>query len=176
MPVESAEEAKRKRQMATSAVTGIVGEKAQQATAGRDAFAKLDLQAFLKMLIAELRHQDPLSPMNNAEILQQISSIKAIESNQRLSDTLEALMLQQNLATAYNMLNSEVSGLSDTGQQATGKAHGVLIHDGVVMLRVGEMLVPLKNIREVRPPSSASPSDWLGSLLGRQGEAAETTG
>jgi len=162
--------------MAASAVTGIVGQQAQQATAGRDAFGKLDLQAFLKMLIAELRHQDPLSPMNNAEILQQISNIKAIESNQRLSDTLEALMLQQNLATAYNMLNSEVSGLSDSGQQVAGKADGVLIHDGVVMLRVGEMLVPLKNIREVRPPSAAASPEWLASLLGRQGEATETTG
>ena len=162
--------------MAASSVTGIVGEQAQQATAGRDAFARLDLQSFLKMLIAELRHQDPLSPMNNAEILQQISNIKAIESNQRLTDTLEALMLQQNLATAYNMLNSEVSGLSDSGQQVTGKADGVLIHNGIVMLRVGEALVPLKNIREVRPPSNAAPSDWLASLLGRQGEAEETTG
>jgi flagellar basal-body rod modification protein FlgD len=156
--------------MAASAVQGIVGEQAQQATAGRDAFSKLDLQSFLKMLIAELRNQDPLNPMNNAEILQQISNIKAIESNQRLSDTLEALMLQQNLAAAYSMLNSEVSGLSSDGKNVAGKAEGVLIHDGVVNLRVGQMLVPLKNVREVRPPDASAPPSWLASLLGRQGE------
>ncbi len=161
--------------MAASAVPGIVGEQAQQATAGRDAFSKLDLQSFLKLLVAELRNQDPLSPMNNAEILQQISNIKAIESNQRLSDTLEALMLQQNLATAYSMLNSEVSGLSADGKTVAGKAEGVLIHDGVVNLRVGQMLVPLKNVREVRPPDASAPPNWLASLLGQQGEPQETT-
>ena len=137
--------------MATSATAGITGQQGQQATTGTDAFKNVDLNAFLKMLIAELQNQDPMNPVNNSEILQQVSQITAIQSNQRLSNTLDALRLQQNVATANNLMDRVVVALDDQNQQVIGKVTGVSIGDGVTKLQVGNSTVDLKNVSEILP-------------------------
>jgi len=141
-----------------SSVSGISGQQGQQTTTGKDAYGDLDLQAFLKMLMAELQNQDPLNPMDNAQILQQVSSIKAIESNQRLTDTLDAVRLQQNVATANNLLQRTVAALTDKQERVAGAVDGVLIQDGTVKLRIGENTVDLKNVSEIVPEGTEIPA------------------
>jgi len=137
--------------MATSATAGISGQQGQQTTTGADALKDVDLNAFLKMLIAELQNQDPLNPVSNSEILQQVSQIKAIESNQRLTDTLDAIGLQQNVATANSLMDRVVVGLTDQNETVTGKVEGVSIENGVTKLHIGNNTVDLKNVSEILP-------------------------
>src|SRR3972149_4141280 len=99
-----------------SSTTGISGQQGQQALTS-DAFNKVELQDFVKLLVTELQNQDPLDPVKNSEILEQISQIKAIESNQRLSDTLASLQLQQNLVAASSLLEKTIVGLTNKGDK-----------------------------------------------------------
>jgi len=128
---------------------GALGTQGQQNTAGTDAFAQVDLNDFIKLLVTELQHQDPLNPMDNQEILQQISQIREIESNQRLTDTLESVLLGQNVVTASNLIGRTVVALSDEGDRVTGEVDRVSIEDGVARLHVAEHTVPLKNVAEI---------------------------
>ena len=67
--------------MSISSASNVTGQSGQQATSGTDAFQEVDLDVFIKLLIAELQNQDPMNPLDNHEILQQVSQIREIESN-----------------------------------------------------------------------------------------------
>jgi flagellar basal-body rod modification protein FlgD len=137
--------------MSTSVTaTGTQGTQGQQ-TATSDAFNKVDLNSFLKMLVAEMQNQDPLNPMDNSQILQQVSQIKSIESNQRLSDTLGAMQQPQDIVAASSLLKKMITGLTDSGDKVTGTVDRVTIDDKGVKVCVGENTISLKNVAEINP-------------------------
>jgi flagellar basal-body rod modification protein FlgD len=139
--------------MSTSALSGLVQGQAVQQTpntvAEPDAFNKLDLGQFIKLLVAEMQNQDPMNPMDNSEILQTISQIKAIASNDKMTNTLSAMQLQQNMASAGMLLNQTVKGLSDNGDTIVGKIDKVSVAGGKVQLHIGDETLDLKNIAEI---------------------------
>ncbi len=138
--------------MQVSDSASIVGQTAQQTTTGYDAFREMDLEAFLKLLIAELRNQDPMEPMDNSELLRQVSQIREIESNLRLNETLEAVQLSEKLSAAAGMLGHTILALDDQGQLVTGVVDRVTVDNNVPKLHLGDYTVDLKNIREILPP------------------------
>jgi flagellar basal-body rod modification protein FlgD len=131
----------------SSAVQGQIG---QQSPSG-NAFDKVNMQDFLKLLITELQSQDPTNPVDNSEILQQLSQIKAIESNDRLSSTLTSLQYQQALVTAGSLLLQNVEGLTDDGTQVSGQVDSVSIENQEVNLNIGQNVVPMKNLITILP-------------------------
>ena len=102
------------------------------------------------MLLAEMQNQDPLSPMDNAQIVQQISQIKAIQSNTQLMETLESVLLGQNVSTASGMIGKTIQGLTADGDQVSGVVERVTITDGIPTLYVGEEAVTLKNVSAIQ--------------------------
>jgi flagellar basal-body rod modification protein FlgD len=134
----------------TNALSGVQGQQGQQASTS-NSFNKVDLNAFLKMLVAELQNQDPLSPMDNSQILQQVSQIKSIESNQRLSDTLGAMQQPQDIVAASTLLQKTITGLTDQGDKVTGKVDRVTIDDKGVKVCIGDNTISLKNVAEINP-------------------------
>jgi len=136
--------------MSTGLVSAL-GQQTQQPSANHNAWNQVKLDDFVSLLVTELQNQDPLEPMKNQEILQQISQIREIESNQRLTETLESVLLGQSVATASNLLERTIVGLSDDSQTVTGPVDRVSIEDGTVRLHLGEQTVALKNVAQILP-------------------------
>jgi len=136
--------------MSTASI-GAIGQQGQQVSTGHDAWGKVDLDDFVSLLVTELQNQDPLEPMKNEAILQQISQIREIESNQRLTETLESVSLGQSLVTASNLLERTIVGLSDRSETVTGRVDRVSIQDGLAKLHIGEHTIDLKNVAEILP-------------------------
>jgi flagellar basal-body rod modification protein FlgD len=136
--------------MSTGSI-GALGQQSQQVPAGHDAWSKVDLDDFVKLLVTELQNQDPLEPLGNEEILQQISQIREIESNQRLTQTLQSVLLGQSVVTASNMLGRTIVGLSDSSETVTGRIDRVSIDRGVAKLHIGEHTINLNNVAEILP-------------------------
>jgi flagellar basal-body rod modification protein FlgD len=117
------------------------------------ALSNLNIDDFFKLLIAELANQDPLNPLENNEILQQVSQIREIGATQKLSDTLDAVLLGQHVASATGLIGKNVTALSNDGQSIVGPVQSVSIAAGDVTLQVGEHEVALNNVREILSPS-----------------------
>lgn len=115
-------------------------------TSGSDRFQELDTQAFLKMMIAELQNQDPLNPMDNAKMLEQISQIRSITSNDALTGSIESLKMGQSMATAAGLIGKTVIGLDVIGQEVVGVVDKVAFEDGKPYLFVGQTIIELDNI------------------------------
>lgn len=114
-----------------------------------DPYAALDIDAFLKLMITELQNQDPLNPMDNAAMLQQISQLQSIQSNKQLSETLDSIVLGQSLASATALIDQHVNGLTDEGEEVSGVVQRVSVEEGVPRLIVGEHTMKLTNVRAV---------------------------
>jgi flagellar basal-body rod modification protein FlgD len=136
--------------MSTSPIS-LLGQQNQQVSTGHDAWGKVDLDDFVSLLVTELQNQDPLEPMKNEAILQQISQIREIESNQRLTETLESVLLGQSLVTASNLLERTIVGLDHQSETVTGRVDRVSIEDGRAKLHIGEHTIDLKNVAEILP-------------------------
>ncbi len=141
--------------MGTDAISAPIQQapQAQQPTNSNDALRGLELADFLKLMITELQNQDPLSPLENTQILQQISQIREIESSSQLNNTLEAVLLGQNLSSASSLIGKEIRGLSDDGERIEGIVDRVSVTDGKPKLHVGDKDVGLRNISEILSPA-----------------------
>ena len=78
---------------ATSAptVTDATGTKAN---AGTDPAAAQD--RFLKLLVAQLNNQDPMNPLDNAQMTSQIAQINTVTGIQQLNQTMQSMAEQFN--------------------------------------------------------------------------------
>ena len=62
------------------------------ATAATDSAASQD--RFLKLLVAQMNNQDPMNPMDNAQMTSQIAQINTVTGIQQLNDTVKGLVSQ----------------------------------------------------------------------------------
>lgn len=118
----------------------------------------LDLDGFLKLLISELQNQDPLNPMDNAQMVQQLSTIREIGATNQLTDTLGNLSITQQLSTASSLIGRTVDGLTDGGKEITGPIESVSVETDAdnsslrkIKVRVAGQTMEVKNIRQIRP-------------------------
>ncbi|MGD0653262.1 MAG: flagellar hook capping FlgD N-terminal domain-containing protein [Thermoguttaceae bacterium] len=110
----------------------------------------LDTNDFLKLLLTELQNQDPLDPTSTSDILTQVSEIKAIKSNDDLSNTLSSLKLQQQLYTGSSLLKSTITGTNNSGATVTGTVDSVKVSNSTVYACVGSESVSLANITNIQ--------------------------
>ena len=82
------------------------------------------------MLITELENEDPTQPMSNTDLMNQVSQIQAIESNQQLTSTLQSVALGQSIASAGSLIGATVTGTNSQGQTVTGTVNSVSIANG----------------------------------------------
>src|ERR1044072_270310 len=112
-----------------------------------DAINNLDLSVFLKLMITELQQQDPLNPLDNKDMLNQIAQIRAVGSSDKLTKTLDSVLLGQNIASATNLIGADISAITDDGQSVTGIVSRISIDKGVPKLHV-------ENVPSVAPSSN----------------------
>lgn len=108
-----------------SQATGIGGFAATSTSARPTGFNSLSSADFVKIMTTELSRQDPLSPTDSKAILEQISSIRAIESNISLKASLEEMVKQNEFSSASGLIGRKVVALGDDAQELKGVVAGV---------------------------------------------------
>ncbi len=101
-----------------------------------DAINDLDLNTFLQLMIAELQNQDPLNPLDNKDMLAQISQIREVGATDKLTQTLESVLLGQNIASSTNLIGADITALSDDAESIEGVVKHVSIDKGQPKLHV----------------------------------------
>lgn len=108
------------------------------------AIAELGSDDFLALLIAQLRTQDPLEPMDNDELLRQISTIRDIELSSTLTSTLQDLAGQQQFGSMASLIGQFVTA----AQAADGTPRGGVVV-AVRFSEQGEALLQLSDGSQV---------------------------
>lgn len=105
-------------------------------TPGANGFAELDSNEFMQIILSELANQDPLAPNDTAAILEQLSSIRNIESQVALEDKLDALVTQNAISTSANMIGKYVTGLDSLNNTVEGIVESLTVQDGKPVLNI----------------------------------------
>jgi flagellar basal-body rod modification protein FlgD len=128
-------------------------------------FSEMDSEDFIRIIFTELTNQDPLQPNDTGALLEQLNSIRSIESDLKVTEQLQALVSENKLASAANMLGKFVSGRTETFDDVSGFAVAVRKQGDDVMLEMDDgHVVPLQNVESVidtslfGPPVVAEPA------------------
>ncbi len=116
----------------------------------------LDLDQFLKLIITELQNQDPLSPTDNAALMEQVGQLRSLSANDKLTTTLTSFSITQELTTASSLIGRKVNGIDDEGSPVDGEVGSVSVkidekdrNNRQVKVHVGDKTVDIKNVREI---------------------------
>ncbi|MEO0586076.1 MAG: flagellar hook capping FlgD N-terminal domain-containing protein [Planctomycetota bacterium] len=103
-----------------------------------NAFAELSSEEFVRIMVEELSNQDPLEPNDSAAILEQISSISTIESQNALERSLDQMVEQNSVVQATSLLGQTVQGLTVGNNQVSGFVSAVKLVDGEPILQLAD--------------------------------------
>lgn len=125
-----------------------------QSSRGPADLRDLDINHFLNLMITELQNQDPLNPMDNSELLQQLSQIREISATNKLTETLQSVLNGQQLTTASALIGKKITALSDDKRNVEGTVDRVSVEldendKQTLRVHIGGQKVRLKNIREI---------------------------
>jgi flagellar basal-body rod modification protein FlgD len=112
-----------------------------QGNSGRG-MSELSSEDFTQLIITELTKQDPLQPNDTNALLNQIATIRSIESDTSLSTSLSSLVQQNDFSSAATLIGKNISGVSIDNRRASGTVEAVArTRDGtMVRLATGEVL------------------------------------
>jgi len=121
----------------------------------------------MKLLVEQLKNQDPLAPANNEAFVAQLAQFSSLEQMQEVNDNLIGLaLLQQGNAVMSQLTDSSVLigkavRFEDptTGEVMLGAVDSVKLEDGLAVLRIGGRDIPLSNVVEVTGDRVGDPSE-----------------
>ena len=119
---------------------------AAPSTSTSGALAGLDGQAFLELLVAQLRYQNPMAPSDPAAMLQQTAQLRQVETLQELATSQQEVARMQEASMAAGLVGKQVDALDAEGAAVTGAVDSVRFSAAGPVLLVGGREVAFANI------------------------------
>ena len=117
-------------------------EKAKEAA--KTAGGSLDKDAFLQLLVAQMKYQDPLQPTSNTEYISQLATFSELEEMQNVSASMD--MSRANALVGQYVFMNEENGYAE------GQVDYVVYQGGKIYLSVNEQLYDIDNLDTVADP------------------------
>jgi len=86
--------------------TSVSNTTSSSSTTVQNPNAVLGKDSFMKLLLTELKYQDPTSPMDSAKILTQTSQLATLESADNTNKAMAQLVTQLNSSQNYNAISA----------------------------------------------------------------------
>lgn len=151
-------------------MAGINGVSQNSQNTATDAVKKiLGKDDFLKLLITQLKYQDPMEPTDNKEFIAQMAQFSSLEQMSNMSSGFEKMAAMQeagfrelSIGQAVNMIGRTVSAVltseNENGEvsttNVTGMVTGMKIVDGNPNVVVNGKDIPISYIEEVKMTST----------------------
>jgi flagellar basal-body rod modification protein FlgD len=122
--------------------------------------ANLTEQDFLKVMVEQLKNQNPLDPQNSDQFFQQIVQFQTLDAMQSISKELQSLAEVGGLANASALIGRTVTatinqtpdpttGMPRAPQKITGVVDSVTFENGSPVVHVGNTAIPTSKVTEV---------------------------
>jgi flagellar basal-body rod modification protein FlgD len=127
--------------MSTTTATGSTSNSAAiyaqlNNSGGTQTTTEASADRFLKLLVAQMKNQDPLSPMDNAQVTSQMAQINTVSGIEKVNESVQAMggqftqmqalqgaqLVGQSVQVAGNGLNLDDSGKASAGFELAGPA------------------------------------------------------
>jgi flagellar basal-body rod modification protein FlgD len=111
-------------------------------------------QDFMRLLIEQLKNQDPLNPTQGAEFTQQLTSINSLEQLIAMNQNLSANSGSGKLGEAMGLIGYYVQGYDANGNAVEGYVERVGMFQGIPALKIGNKALLVEQVFTVgkEPP------------------------
>lgn len=101
---------------------------------------QVDYNSFLKLLVAQMKNQDPTKPMDSTEYVAQLATFSQVEQSVQMNSRLDQILQGSALAQADAIIGKTVT--SPDGKTTGVVAEVKLYKDGIVaVLKDGKQIV-----------------------------------
>ena len=123
-------------------------------------FGGMGSEDFMKLLVAQLRYQNPLQPSDPAAMLQQTAQFAQMEALQKVASTQQQLLGLNQTAMSTDLVGKTVTATTPDGDPIEGVVDAVRFTADGPVLRIGTTEIRMTDALEVRATaaSSADPS------------------
>ena len=130
--------------MSITSISGTVGAVSSEQKSLNQTFSQQD---FFKLLIAQLKYQNPLQPTENNDFMMQVTQFGMLEALQALKTTGDEMLK----AEVMQLIGTKVAASLPDNSTVSGTVSSVKFCEGVPYLTVEGQQVRLSQIQEVYP-------------------------
>lgn len=106
-------------------------------------------QTFLKLLVAQLKNQNPTNPVSGTQFIAQTEQLAMVQTlNTMSSQQSQTLSTDQTLAST-NLIGKQVTALTHSGSKIMGTVQSVQITSTGPILSIAGQNIPLSAVQEV---------------------------
>jgi flagellar basal-body rod modification protein FlgD len=103
---------------------------------------------FMQLLLAQLKNQDPMSPMEDKDMMAEFTQLSSLQSIQTLQKDIETMQSDNQKSYASSLVGKKVeAAVGDT--TVTGVVDSVEFSDTSVLLNIGDQSVDISNLLKV---------------------------
>ncbi|MGB9710437.1 MAG: flagellar hook assembly protein FlgD [Thermodesulfovibrio sp.] len=111
---------------------------------------KIDKEAFLKLLTAQLKYQDPLNPLDNTQFVGQLATFSALEQIINIGDTLNSFISTKTKEDALLVGATLIDKTITTTSSEEFTVKGISYQDGKLKIDVGSKTISLDEIQGIK--------------------------
>ncbi len=142
--------------------TATAGSAAASTPAAKtEATNALGQDAFLKILVTQMKHQDPMEPLKDTEFIGQMAQFTSLEQLTNLNKTMTQFVSNQgtsSLADYAHLIGTSVKWESETGS-GEGVVKALSSKNGELMAEIegSDVKVPIESIQRIeKQPASTN--------------------
>jgi|WetSurMetagenome_2_1015567.scaffolds.fasta_scaffold228064_2 flagellar basal-body rod modification protein FlgD len=111
---------------------------------------KMDSDQFMQILMAQLTHQNPLEPMDNAEMMSQFSQLNSLQELREIHTGMDKLSSSNQVIYLSSLIGKSVKVNRTDGKVIEGVVEGVVTEKDNPQLRIGNNEYPLDDVIEIQ--------------------------
>ncbi len=132
-----------------SALSGVAAASSSYHASGKTdskSSNDLDKDAFLQLLVTQMKYQDPMNPGDSTEYMSQLAQYSSLEATMNIGDAIDKSN-GLNLVGQYVIMNTKDSSGNDT--MVSGLVQYATVKNGEVMVSINDSYYPASDLDSV---------------------------
>lgn len=105
---------------------------------------------FMMMLTAQLKNQNPMEPMDNKDLMGQVTQLNSLNELQVISAQMKSIAKASQTTYAASLLGKQVTAQQGEGEPVEGLVTGMEVVEGDVVLTIGDTTALLSSVTGVK--------------------------
>ena len=136
----------------STGTSGSAGSVDTLTPTGKSSVYGLSTDDFMKLFLAQLQNQDPTKPMDDSQMLNELSQMTQVQTLQQVQQALQGSQLAQSSA----LIGKNVTGLDVAGATVNGVVTSVVqSNDAGLVLQVGTQYIKPESVISVTAPAAS---------------------
>ena len=119
------------------------------AAAGVTSGQTLGKDDFLKLLVTQLQHQDPMNPMDDKDFMGQMAQFSTLEQITNMAQSTSQMGAETQVSQSIALIGHTVTFAREDGTTGSGVASSVSLNDGSILITVGNEQISPGSIETV---------------------------